>query len=202
MAGPFLPGEDRDLYAALLFDARFHDQLLALDADLAADARALGCGRCGGVLHSAHYQRKPRGLPAGQDAALTLRCSFCCAVDGCRKRRTPPSFRFLGRKVWLGVVVVLMAALERDSEAALERLFAVTGRISARTLSRWRAWWRERFVASRLWRAGRSAFMPPVDVDRLPASLLERFAGSEADRLVALLRWLLPITGGAAMQAA
>jgi hypothetical protein len=44
--------------------------------------------------------------------------------------------------------------------------------------------------------------MPPVDEARLPASLLERFAGEAAAQLISLLRLLLPITGGAAMQAA
>jgi hypothetical protein len=39
--------------------------------------------------------------------------------------------------------------------------------------------------------------MPPLDPDRLPAALLERFAGDVASRLVALLRFLVPITGGA-----
>jgi len=51
----------------LLADARFHNLLLALDRDLAAAARAKGCVRCGGVLHSARFRRKPRGSPAGVD---------------------------------------------------------------------------------------------------------------------------------------
>jgi hypothetical protein len=50
---------------ALLTDLRFHRLLLAFDEDLAARARAGRCRRCGGVLHSARYRRKPRGLPAG-----------------------------------------------------------------------------------------------------------------------------------------
>jgi hypothetical protein len=36
--------------------------------------------------------------------------------------------------------------------------------------------------------------MPPVDHERLPASLLERFAGDCAERLIALLRFLSPLT--------
>jgi hypothetical protein len=38
--------------------------------------------------------------------------------------------------------------------------------------------------------------MPPIDRERLPASLLERFTGDVADRLVALLRFIGPVTGG------
>ena len=61
---------------------------------------------------------------------------------------------------------------------------------------RWRVWWREAFTASPFWSSARAAFMPPVDEARLPAALLERFAGSAAERLIALLRFLSPITGG------
>jgi hypothetical protein len=46
------------------------------------------------------------------------------------------------------------------------------------------------------WQAARAAFMPPVDQTRLPAAMLERFTGSAVERMVALLRFLAPITGG------
>jgi hypothetical protein len=38
--------------------------------------------------------------------------------------------------------------------------------------------------------------MPPVDERRLPEALLERFVGGAAERLVALLRFLSPLSGG------
>jgi hypothetical protein len=38
--------------------------------------------------------------------------------------------------------------------------------------------------------------MPPVDQGRLPAALFERFTGDIADRVVALLRFMGPLTGG------
>jgi hypothetical protein len=40
------------------------------------------------------------------------------------------------------------------------------------------------------------AFLPPVDQDRLPAGLIERLISDIADRLVALLRFMVPIIGG------
>jgi len=119
----------------LLADARFHELLLAFDRDLARAARAAGCVRCGGVLHSARFRRKPRGSPAGRDDEHDRRFSFCCAVDLCRKRRTPPSFRFLGRKVYLGAVVVLISAMRQGATAA-RQLSAQFG-VSRRTIARW-----------------------------------------------------------------
>jgi hypothetical protein len=189
------------LYRALLADARFHELLLAFDQDLASAARAAGCGLCGGVLHSARFRRKPRGGPAGLGEAYDRRLSFCCAVDGCRSRATPPSLRFLGRKVYLGAVVVLVETMRQGAtEVRVRRLTELVG-ASRRTLARWREWWGSAFVASRFWKAASAAFMPPVDQARLPASLLERFAGDAAVKLIALLRLLGPITGGTAMHA-
>ncbi len=53
-----------------------------------------------------------------------------------------------------------------------------------------------RFPATPFWQVARAAFVPPIDHERLPASLLERFTGDDADRLVALLRFIGPVTGG------
>jgi hypothetical protein len=44
----------------------------------------------------------------------------------------------------------------------------------------------------------KASFMPPVDIASLPASLLDRFAGTAAERLIALLRLLTPLTAGTA----
>jgi hypothetical protein len=188
------------LYSALLTNASFHELLLAYDGDLADSHRASGCA-CGGVLHSAKYPRKPRGLPLVLRRTLgpehRKRFSFCCAIDGCRSRATPPSLRFLGRKVYYAVIVVLAAIMWHGiTEARLRRLSGVIV-IDRGTLKRWQTWWRRAFVATPFWRMARAQFMPPVDEALVPAALLERFAGNNlAERLIALLRFLAPITGG------
>ena len=113
-----LQKDDFPLYRTLLDDARFYDLLLAFDCDIAAAARTVGCAHCGGVLHSARFRRQPRGGPSGLGEGYDQRLSFCCASDLCRKRLTPPSFRFLGRKVYLGAVVVLVSAMRQGATAA------------------------------------------------------------------------------------
>lgn len=188
------------MYATLLADARFHNLLLAFDRDLADAARVEGCA-CGGRRHSARYRRKPRGRPCRLGPEHDQRFSFCCAVDGCRSRATPPSLRFLGRKVYVAAIVVLIAILQHGtSDARLARLGEVVS-VDRRTITRWRRWWRDTFTATPFWRNARSALMPPVDEARLPATLIERFDGDEADRLIALLRFLGPVTGGTRMRA-
>jgi len=68
--------------------------------------------------------------------------------------------------------------------------------VNRRTVERWRLWWRTSFVDSPFWRTAAATFSPPVSVMVLPATLLARFRGDEEARLVALLRFLGPITGG------
>ncbi len=185
------------MYQALLADAKFHEQLLVFDRDLAAAARAARCQLCGGALHSGAYARKPRGVPAGVSEAYRQRFSFCCAVDGCRKRATPPSLRFLGRHVYLATVVTLMSALMLGiTPSRLARLSVIPG-LDRRTLARWRVWWRSTFTDRPFAAFAKAELVPPIDVAALPVSLLDRFVGDLEQRLLSLLRFLGPLTGGA-----
>jgi hypothetical protein len=80
--------------------------------------------------------------------------------------------------------------------ARMRRLKELVG-VDRRSLERWRRWWREIFTATPFWQIARASFMPPVEEDRLPATMLERFVGNSlTERMIALLRFLAPITGG------
>jgi hypothetical protein len=92
-----------------LLDAKFHAFLLRIDEDLAAETRARGCRRCGCRLHRDRYPRKPRGGPRNLSEAYRHRLSFTCSI--CDKRHKPASVRFLGRRVYLAVTVVLAGAV-------------------------------------------------------------------------------------------
>jgi len=152
--------------------------------------------RCSGVVHSAPYWRKPRGRPCRLGREHDRRYSFCCAVDGCRSRATPPSLRFLGPKVYIAAIVVLIAVMQHGATAPRMRELAEVIGVDRRTIERWRAWWRDSFTTTPFWQIAGAGFMPPVDRDRMPTALLERFTGDIADRLVALLRFMGPLTGG------
>ena len=180
--------------AALLQELRLYVRLQAHDDVLAADARAAGC-HCGGKLHSARYERKPRGGPTGIGDGYARRWSFCCAEEGCRRRVTPPSVRFLGRKVYVGAVVMVLAALEqRGSPVRLASVRRCVG-VSWRTLRRWAAWWQRDFAESRFWRAAQGLLAPPPPPSgSLPAALMSAFVGDEEARLVSTLRFIAPAT--------
>ena len=58
----------------------------------------------------------------------------------CRRRHTPPSGRFLGRRVYAGVVVVLVSAMIHGLKPQRVCGLREALGIDARTLERWRQW--------------------------------------------------------------
>ena len=160
--------------------------LTKIDGDLAMQACAEGC-RCGGALHRADYPRKVRGVKAE-----AKRHSFCCAEEGCRRRVTPGSVRFLGRRVYAGFVVVLLAALRHGLSADRVQVLREQLGMDRRTLERWREWWLEQFASGRPWRLARARFMPLLDEATLPWSLWTRFGEHGSTPLLDLLRFLTP----------
>lgn len=178
---------------ALLGDARFFSLLTTFDADIAEQVRAAGC-RCGGRLHSARYRRKPRGAAIDLGAGYEWRYSFCCAVEGCRRRVTPPSVRYLGRRVYLGAAVVVLSAMCHGlSPRRVAYLHEHLG-ASVRTLRRWRQWWRAVFVTSEVWREARGWFVPALAEGQLPRAILDRLRGDCRERLRRVLWMLGPLT--------
>jgi hypothetical protein len=182
------------LYQRLLGKERIRDFLFRCDRELAEEVRRDGCPRCSGRLHQANYPRKPRGEDS--DVRPVLRLSFCCGVEGCRKRATPRSLRFFGRRVYLGLTFVIAGVLGQGGSGVgagqLQKLIGV----SRRTLRRWRRWWTTLFVESRFWQAARGQFQTPISAADLPRDLLDRFPGNAHDRVIALLRFLSPLTTG------
>jgi len=176
-------------------DPRLYAVLLKIDKDLAAETREKGCPRCGGVLHSACYPRKLKKPCVPLDGKQIVRFSFCCSADGCRRRITSPSVRFLGRKRYLSVVVVLLGTMcHRLTQRRAEELEKLVG-VSRRTLSRWQRWWQEAFPASRFWKYSKAFIVPPLDPAHLCRDLVERFSAQyEIAGMVRLLRFLSPLS--------
>jgi len=97
-------------------------------------------------------------------------------------------------------VAVVLALVSPPSGAVADELGELLG-VAPRTLERWRTWWCRDFVATPFWQAMRSRLAAPVVSARLPQSLLEHFAaGSTAQRLVQLLRFIAPLSTSAVSQ--
>jgi len=159
------------------------------DQDLAELVHNQPCPHCGGKLHWANYTRHPRGL-----SGKAIRFSLCCAQEGCRRRQTPESIRFLGRKVYPGLIVVLVSAM--NNGLCPQRIAEVrkTLAVSRATLNRWRKWWLNQFIQTRFWKAARARFMPIISESAMPASLCQRFGADQLSGMLNLLRFLGPIT--------
>lgn len=174
-----------------LADQKLWLLLEKVDAELAQATRRQGCPHCGANLRRADYDRKPRGGPG-----WSRRESFCCGKDGCRRRQTPPSVRFFGRRIYPGFVIVLVSAMTHGLKPARIRMIQERLGIDRRTLERWRQWWLRSFVHGAFWKAARAQFMPPLHQQMLPWSLVERFGIERPEGLIRLLRFLAPSAAG------
>lgn len=179
----------------LLADSRFFDFLLSIDQQIATEVHSGGCPHCGGALHVSCYPRKPRGVRFPLSEALQMRLSFCCAEENCRRRCTPPSVRFLGRKVYLSVIVILATAMHHGLTSKRRKQLIEELDLWPQTLGRWRAWWRNYFPTTRCWRSKQGHFIPPVNIRQLPGALLGRLKSPDLlGRLCLLLRLAAPVT--------
>lgn len=180
-----------------LFNASFHLLLNTMDHELAEEVRNKGCS-CGGKLHQADYPRSPFGLPAQFRSDYGERISFCC--DTCRKRTTPSSVRFFGRR-WFPaplfiLISVLMLGINERRLAQIKRHFGIV--ISESTWKRWRRWWRASFMSTKFWQMAKGLVATTLETNLpFPRSLLSLFSGAFEEKMVFLLRYLSPLTGGA-----
>ena len=165
---------------------KFFDQLLEMDREIAAAVQQEGCSHCGGRLHVANYWRKPRGVPAGLAHRWCLRLSLCCAREGCRRRRTPPSVRFFGGRVFAAALFVLAGLLASASRPSPGFGWTEARRrlgIARRTWSRWLQWWRRDFPRSEVGRELRGRWMEAST----PLGLYRHLPGAPPGRMRELL---------------
>jgi len=187
----------------LLRDIAFWRFLLKIDRGFAESARQEGCP-CGGHLHAGNYFRNPRGGPDGLPKECCLRLSLCCDREGCRKRLTPPSVRFLGPKVYLLPVIFLAAAMRQGPSPRAMRELCTLFDADRRTIARWQVLWQEHFPQTRFWKVERARLPRPNEATLLPRALVVAFFTSHdapRDDWERLLRFLSPITiaGGLAI---
>lgn len=154
--------------------ATLYGGLRRIDEDLAARARDAGCPHCGGPLDVAGWRRKPRGCEVELPDEVRQRHGLCCRH--CRRRVLPPSAIFLGRKVYLGaIVLVSIASRQRQLTTATARALRAMFGVSAQTLARWLSFWADEFPASVLWKRLRGRVSAAVRDDALPDALLAQF---------------------------
>jgi predicted DNA-binding transcriptional regulator YafY len=104
--------------------------------------------------------------------------------------------RFLGRKVYLGAVVILVSAMRQGPTPRRVRELTKLFDVDRRTIYRWRDFWNEHFPKTTFWKVARARLVPVFEIVDFPRSLLEAFvhAGDDRNGWGELLRFLSPIT--------
>ncbi len=181
----------------LLNKASLFYLLYSIDLDFAQETQLRGCPFCNGPLHQANYPRQPRGELCDLPEKYRIRFSFCCGHKDCRRRTMPPSCRFMGRKVYWWVAIVLAQALQHKRPANQRHQKAIAPSeisprlnrpvnerlntakdlpgISRQTLKRWSDFFRNIFPKSPLWQRLRGRVSPLVRNTDALSGLLNYF---------------------------
>lgn len=182
------------MFLQTISKVKLYQLLFQIDSDLALEQKLKNCSYCGSVLHFSNYYRKPRGGPDNISDVYLLRHSLCCSNESCRKRKLPPSVRFWNRKVYWGVVIVVVLALvqSRLDSKHVSRVIKILG-ISKKTIQRWIDYFKTSFSLSSTWKKlkGRLGFYIPRDrlLNKVVSYFVEKFI-SEEEGLINSLKFL------------
>jgi hypothetical protein len=104
--------------------------------------------------------------------------------------------RFLGPKVYLGVIIILISALRQGPTPRHIRELSQRFGANRQTIARWQVFWHERFPQTPFWKTARARLVPLVEVVALPHSLVDAFLTRHhrCRGWTLLLRFLSPIT--------
>ena len=181
-------------FSTMLSSLSFFESLFSLDEKISIEVQEKGCP-CRGCLHQANYPREARGVPEKAADLFEYRFSFCCDQENCRKRRTPPSVRFLGRRRFFFALVLLASVLTNGVNARRQAQLQDLVPVSDVTLRRWRKWWQEEFIDTPVWHKLRGSFVPAILPGQLPAELLSRSTHVEpGPRVITILSQLSPLS--------
>ncbi len=169
------------MYPIIKLPVRVFYAMALLDKQISLDVRGGGCPHCRGPLHSATWQRKPRGTDNNLPDDCCTRWGLCCGR--CRRRQLPPSVLFCGRHVYLkAVILLIVAARQRQlSPTSMSQLRAMFG-VSRDTIARWMRVFMERLPASAAWVAVRGRICASVRDADVPAALLDFLLTHDNDR--------------------
>ena len=179
------------MLSELLKNKSLFYHLYTIDKNIAEEYRQMPCPFCGGPLYFANYPRKPRGEPDGVPEECFIRFSLCCGKEGCRHRIMPPSYRFMGRKVYWHVVILIIISdyqnkAWKTSIFRLSRLFGV----SRNTIIRWIDFFKDIFPSSSQWQRLRGQVSASIRNNGLPSNLVNYFLNIKSTAKGALVSCL------------
>lgn len=162
-------------YHDIISNKSFFFFLLKIDQDICTLMKIKGCIFCGDKLDQSDFFRSSGfGIPKDCESECLRRHSLCCRKDGCRKRLTTPSVRFLPYKCYLTTIIILISTMSNGING--KRLLSLKAQLGVHreTLRKWQTWWQETFCQSPYWKVQKGRFQG-IDDKGMPSTLLEQF---------------------------
>jgi len=184
------------MYQNFLYNSTFHALLDTIDQEFTNKAKQEGCPYCGGQLNIADYPRSTFGVPAQFRSMYDERYSLCC--DTCRRRITPPSVRFFGRRWFPAPLLLLISLLSKGASsrrcALVKQHFGIA--VSLSTWKRWRRWWNTVFPTTLFWQQSKGLLVSTLQAvhSHYPRILLDLLQGKLTEKMCLLLQFLAPLT--------
>jgi hypothetical protein len=190
------------MLSELIKKKNLFSHLYEIDKKTAERYRQLPCPYCGGPLYFSNYMRKPRGEPEDVPEKYFIQFSLCCGTEGCRKRLTPPSCRFMGRKIyWFAVILCILTDFQNTNEKATVSDWSMRTGICRNTIKRWLAFFHDTFPASRIWRRLRGQISACVRNSSLPSSFINYCRTLKSTAKDALVIGLICLSDGSKIRA-
>lgn len=182
-------------YLDLLDRATLFRKSHEIDKEIALRWKSKRCDKkgCGGPLHKAHYQRKPRGEACEIPEEYAIRMGWCCGW--CRRRCLPPSCLFWGRRVYWGIVIILVTAAKEGLNHGTSLSLSQKLNVPPRTIGRWVRYFKDVFPKTNQWQRLRSPVTSHVRNDDLPRALLKLFLSSTTCALTAVIHCMKFLAG-------
>ena len=186
------------LFARRYRNDTFHVLLIEIDREMADICAKKGCAYCGAKLHQADYPRSPMGMPPSFRDQYNQRISFCCA--NCRKRTTPPSIRFFGRRWYPAPICIFISimtsGINKRRISLIKKHFGIV--VYESTWRRWRKWWRDEFVVTKFWQQAKGQLPPKNEITQgpFPRVIFNFYLGNIEKKMLLFLPFLSPLTGG------
>jgi hypothetical protein len=101
----------------------------------------------------------------------------------------------MGRKVYLGVLITLICALEQGLTPRRRARLVDELDLWPQTFARWQRWWRAQVPATKHWQSLRARLMPMPDIGTLPDALLSQLSGDDlSSRIIRFAQLMMPLS--------
>ena len=152
-----------------------------IDQEIADEFLKTGrCRHCKSKeLSRSDYPREPRGIPkeVSEEIINKYSCRFSFLCRKCRRRTTPRSVRFMGRKIYvaLGVLWVTLENEKGTLPHIKDLRLLMEKCLSEITIGRWLDWWQSKVWETPFWKKYRGQVLGEIKQSRFISGVWDHF---------------------------